>query len=300
VRLRFLLTLIIVMLFLNAHLSEHTAHALSVSSHGCAPLIPPAVPGTPIPTPAIPGRLLINEVLSLPESSWNCSEQNKAFSINNDSWVELYNPQSQPYNLYAAHASFDTGPNTLPDYLPLGAAIAPHGYLVLFPSVFSGILIIKANLRLIISGVTIDQISIPTLSPDQSYARIPDGSNSWQITDTPTIDARNNPSQLSPQSPQVSPTTSSPNQALTGSGNSTPTTLPVTGMQPAWSNLQFPSRVTTANVEMNSTPTTVSMTPTLSVHVNEDWDIHRRILLTVLMVALAIMLFWCWRLFSTP
>jgi hypothetical protein len=95
----------------------------------------------------------------------------------------LYNPQSQAYNLYAAHASFDTGPNTLPFYLPLGAVIAPHGYLVLFPSMFSGTLI-KANLRLIIAGVTIDQVTIPSLTIDQSYARIPDGSNSWQITNS--------------------------------------------------------------------------------------------------------------------
>ena len=65
-RLRFFLALIIVMLFLNAHLSAHIAHASSSSSHGCAPLTPPPVPGTPVPAPAIPGRLLINEVLSLP------------------------------------------------------------------------------------------------------------------------------------------------------------------------------------------------------------------------------------------
>jgi hypothetical protein len=293
VRLRFFLALIIVTLFLNAYLS----HASSGSSHGCAPHIPPPVPGNPVPTPAIPGRLVINEVLSLPESTWNCSEQDNSFSINNDSWVELYNPQSQPYNLFAAHASFDTGPNTLTVYLPLGAAIAPHGYLVLFPSVFSDTLIIKANLRLMIAGVIIDQISIPTLPLDQSYARIPDGSNFWQITNTPTIDARNHASQLSPQ---VSPTASSPNQDLAGSGYSTPTTLPVAGMQPAWSNLQFPTRVTAATAEMNSTPTTLTTSPTLSVPVNYGWDIHRRILLTVLMVALALMLFWCWRLFSTP
>jgi hypothetical protein len=38
-----------------------------------------------------------------------------------------------------AHASFDTGPNTLAYNLPLGAAIAPHGYLVLFPAGYSGI-----------------------------------------------------------------------------------------------------------------------------------------------------------------
>ncbi len=168
---------------------------------------------------------------------------------------------------------------------------------MLFPSVFSGTLIIKANLRLIIAGVTIDQVNIPSLPIDQSYARITDGSKFWHITNTPTIDASNNPS---PPGPLASPTTSSPNQGPSGSGYSTPTTLPVAGTQPAWSNLQFPTPATAATVDVNSTPTTLTTSPTLTVPVNDGWDIQRRILLTALMVALALMLFWCWRLFSTP
>ena len=177
-RLRILMVLLVVAFFL----SIYPSHA-SASIHRCASPIPPPVPGSPIPAPAIPGRLLINEVLSTPGSTWNCSESNKTFSITGDSWVELYNPQSQPNNLYAAHASFDTGPNTLSYYLPLGAAIAQHGYLVIFPAVYSGI-IIQANLRPVIGGVTIDQVNIPTLTTDRSFARIPDGSNFWQITNS--------------------------------------------------------------------------------------------------------------------
>src|SRR6266516_4292743 len=237
VRLRILIALLVVALFLNTY----TLHASSASIHGCATPIPPSIPGSPIPAPAIPGKLLINEVLSIPGSTWNCSEPNKTFSISDDSWVELYNPQSQAYNLYAAHASFDTGPNTLPFYLPVGAVIAPHGYLVLFPSMFSGTLI-KANLRLIVAGVTIDQIHIPSLPVDQSYARIPNGSNLWKITNTPTIDASNNMSQLSPL---VSPTASSPNQSPAGSGYATSTPAPIKGTQTVWSNLQFPTSVAT-------------------------------------------------------
>lgn len=91
--------------------------------------------------------------------------------IHNDDWVELYNPQSQPYNLYAAHAELDTGPGTLAFYLPLGAVISSHGYLVIFPSTLSGSLIVQSHLRLIIAGITIDQIDVPSLPPDQSYAR---------------------------------------------------------------------------------------------------------------------------------
>jgi hypothetical protein len=271
VRLRFFLVLFLVFFIVIVILNTHISHIAYASTHGCAPLIPPPVPGSPVPAPASPGIVLINEVLSMPGSNWICPEQNKTISINNDSWVELYNPKSQPFNLYAAHASFDTGPNTLPSYLPLGAVIAPHGYLVLFPSVFSGTLIIKANLRLIIAGVTINQINIPSLPIDQSYARIADGSNFWHITNTPTIDATNNASQ---PGPLASPTASSPNQGPSGSGYSTPITLPVAGTQPAWSNLQFPRPATAATVDVNSTATTLTASPALAVPVSDGWDIR--------------------------
>jgi hypothetical protein len=285
VRLRIFTALLIVALFLNAH----TSHASSAGIHGCASPIPPPIPGSPVPAPAIPGRLLINEALSTPGSTWNCSEPNKTFSLSGDSWVELYNPQSQPYNLYAAHASFDTGPNTLPYYLPSGAAIAPHGYLVIFPAVYSGTRIIQADLRLIIAGVTIDQVNIPTLTTDQSFARIPDGSNFWRITNTPTIDTSNTSS-------QVIPAGSSPNQGTGGFGNATPTSAPITGTQTVWSTLQLPTPVATAISASNPTLTAVS---TSTTSVNDGWDTPRRILLTTLAVALALMLFWCWRLFNT-
>ena len=287
-RLHILIVLLVIALFLNAH----TSHASSTSIHGCASPIPPPIRGSPVPAPAIPGRVLINEVLSIPGSTWNCSEPNKTFSISGDSWVELYNPQSQPYNLYAAHASFDTGPNTLSYYLPSGAAIAPHGYLVIFPAVYSGTIIIQADLRLVIAGVTIDQVNIPTLTTDQSFARIPDGSNFWQITNTPTIDTSNTAS-------QVNPTVSAPNQGSVGFGNAPPTSAPPTsapipGTQTVWSNLQFPTPVATATSTSYPTLTAVSTSKTST---NDGWETPRRILLTTLAVALALMLFWCRRLF---
>jgi hypothetical protein len=286
VRLRFFTALLIVALFLNAH----TSRASFASTHGCAPPIPPPVPGSPVPAPAIPGSLLINEVLSTPGSTWNCSELNQKYVFGDDAWVELYNPESQPYNLFAAHASFDTGPNTPAYYLPLGAAIAPHGYLVLFPAGYSGIRIIQANLRLVIAGVTIDQVNIPALPTDQSFARIPDGSNFWRITNTPTIDTSNSAS-------QVSPTASSSDQGSGGFGNATPTSAPITGTQTVWSNLQLPTPVDTATSVAKLTSTTVS---TSSTPVNDGGDTPRRILLTTLAVLLAMMLFWCWRLFNMP
>ena len=91
-RLRFFTALLIVALFLNAT----TPRALSASIHGCASPNPPPVPGSPATAPAIPGWLLINEVLLTPASTWNCSEPNGTFTPGRNAWVELYNPQSQP------------------------------------------------------------------------------------------------------------------------------------------------------------------------------------------------------------
>ncbi len=291
-RLRFFLALFLAMFFLISHFSTLISHASSVSTHGCAPLIPQSIPGSPLPAPAVPGKLLINEVLSLPGSRWNCSEQNNSYSITSDSWVELYNPQTQPYNLYTAHATFDIGSSTMPFYLPLGSVIAAHGYLVLFPSMFSGTLI-NANVRLLIGGVTIDQINIPSLPVDQSYARIPDGSNLWQITNAPTVGSSNN---ISQPGPSVSPTVSSPNQGPAGSGYATSTPAPIIGTQTVWRSLQFPTSVA---IETPVTKPTVAYTSPLSPPMNDGWDTPHRILITTLLVTLALMLFWCWKLFTS-
>ena len=291
-RLRFVLAVFLVLFIVTCQCSSLISHASPASTHGCAPLNPPPVPGSPLPAPAIHGKLLINEVLSLPGSRWNCSEPQNSYSITRDSWIELYNPQSQPYNLYTSHATIETGSGTTPFYLPLGSVIAPHGYLVLFPSMFSGTLI-NANVRLLIGGVTIDQINIPSLPVDQSYARIPDGSNLWQITNTPTIDSSNNPSQLNPV---VSPTASSFNQGPAGSGYATATPAPIIGTQTVWSSLQFPTPVV---IETPATKPTAANTSPLSPPVNDGWDTPHRILITTLIVTLALMLFWCWKLFTS-
>jgi hypothetical protein len=56
------------------------------------------------------------------------------------------------------------------------------------------------TLRFLIGDTTIDQVSLPALGADQSYARVPDGSNTWEITKSPTINASNTPLQPTPTS----------------------------------------------------------------------------------------------------
>lgn len=290
---RFLLMLFLAFFFMAIHFSTLTSHASPSSMHACAPLTPPSVPGSSVPAPAIPAKLLINEVLSYPGSRWNCSEPLNTYSITNDSWVELYNPQNEAYDLYAVHATFEISSSAKPFYLPLGSIIAPHSYLVLFLSTFSGTPI-NANVRLLIEGVTIDQIVIPSLKIDQSYARIPNGSSSWQITNTPTIDASNS---ISQPGPVLNPTVSSYNKSPTGTRGASSTPTPILDTQTVWSSLQFPTPV---SIETPVTKSIVTNTPSLSTPVNNDWDTLHRILVTILVIALALILFWCSRLFTNP
>ncbi len=268
------------------------------AAHGCAPSTPPSVPGSPAPAPATEGVVLINEVLLNPQSRWNCSEPGSTFS-DQDAWVELYNPQNQSFNLYAAHAYLDSGPTTNPYYFPFGASIAAHGFLVIFPRIDATFVLRETStLRLLISGVTIDQITVPNLAGDQSYARIADGASKWQVTNTPTIDASNNSSQ--PTSTPTSSSTSTGNRGHGGQGNggTTKTNTPVVdGTQPAWVGLRLPMPTPvpgiTPTVSGSSTPLPSSPPPTSS-----GLDTPLRIALTTLLaIALVLTLFWCWRLF---
>jgi len=273
-----------------------SASAARTTGHGCAWPTPPGIPGSPSPAPAVPGIVVINEVLLVPNSTWNCAETPGTYFITTDSWLELYNTQNQPYDLYAAHTEIDSGPNTNAFTLPFGAAIAAHGYLVVFPRTNASFLSTETStLRLIIPNVVVDQVTVPQLGPDQSYARTSDGASSWQVTSTPTIDASNT-------SLQVTPTpTSPPNGHSGGSGNGsgntgTPTgnkTL-VNGNQPRWNKLQLPTETPTSS-SVTLLPTTVSSSSPSS---NTQFELVRRIALTILLIALALTLFWCWRKYS--
>ena len=233
----FAISIAFLLLFL---LNTTPGHASTTPRH-CAQPVPPSVSGSPGPAPATPGIVLINEVLNNPGSNWNCSEAANTYSLMTDAWVELYNPQNQPFNLYAAHTSLDAGPNTFTFHFPFGAAIAARGYLVVFPDTYAGMLNAGNNLRLTIGGSEIDQTSIPALAPDTSYARIPDGSANW-------------------------------------------------------TKLQLPATTDSSTTPAATTPLVTS--PTAS-SASSAWDVPRRILLTVLVVALALSLFWCWKVFSS-
>ncbi|GAC1378867.1 MAG: hypothetical protein NVS4B7_10470 [Ktedonobacteraceae bacterium] len=276
----------------------------NTGGHGCAPSVPPGIAGSPAPVPATSGIIDINEVLLVPHSTWNCSETGAYFTIT-DTWVELYNTQSQPFNLYAAHAVLDSGPYTNAFYFPFGASIAAHGFLVLFPRTSASFVATEtATLRLVINGMAVDQVTVPQLGPDQSYARTSDGASTWQITSAPTIDASNT-------SPQVTPTPTTAATSIKGYSGSSGNTrggissgtgsstyngnykkILANGVQPQWHNLQLPTVTSTAI--SNITPTTLSLP---SPSATAGLDLPQRIALTLLVIVLALTLFWCWRIF---
>ncbi|HEV7236831.1 MAG TPA: hypothetical protein VGN15_11655 [Ktedonobacteraceae bacterium] len=286
-----------------------TAPLLTTSyaaGHGCAQPVPPGIPGSPAPAPAASGIIVINEVLLYPHSTWNCSEHN-VYSTTTDSWIELYNTQNQPYNLYTAHTTITDDTNTTVYYLPFGASIAAHGYLVLFPYTTGQFRETSTpTLKLSISSVVVDQVSVPLLGLDQSYARTADGASTWQTSTLPTIDASNTslvvtPTTATSSSPTSVPTSSSSGgRSGTGQGGfMTPTRTSstdrvlVSGRQPQWSNMQLPT------VATMPTATLLQSSPAPSSPGNVGLDTTRRILLTILVIGLALTLFWCWWLYRS-
>ncbi len=288
-------------------LSSMTVSSVSgATKHGCTLGTPPPVAGTLVQPTATAHVVFINEVLPNPNSIWNCSDEG-AKSAQNDAWVELYNPQKQALDLYTVHSSLDSGPNTTQFYLPVGAALAAHGFLVVFPSIaiFAQLSSSASSslLRLLIGDTVVDQVSLFPLVSDTSYARIPDGGDSWQVTDTPTIDASNVPPTPTPKATRTSQSSSSAKMAdkkssaqqSTGTYNTgaiVNTSNQPIGTQPAWNALSVPA--TTPSVP-ETTPSTISNP---APQVNNAADLPQKILLTSLAAALLIGLFWCSRFFT--
>lgn len=285
----------------------------STVQHGCAPVTPPMVSGTLVQPAASRGVLFINEALLAPHSIWNCGEF-KTYDSGNDSWIEIYNAQDQPFDLYAVHTTIDCGANTNPFYLPFGSAIAPHGFLVLFPRMDGSFSSTEtATWRLLIGGTVVDEVKIPPMGEDQAYARVPDGGSTWAISSNPTIDSSNMASVVPPTATRTKAestatarvgkrnrgtvyegkgSNNSDGNSSGGNGAGTKSGQQIDGVQPAWKNLHHPNLVAT------TPPTAIQQAGNIfsQVH-NGELDVPHKILLTLLIIALGFTLLWCWRLF---
>lgn len=290
------LALGLIVLLLCAGLLGLPVPITRAQTHRCAPDVPPPVTN-PIPAQALPGFVLINEALSQPASNWNCSEPSGVFSQAKDSWIELYNPQNQAVNLYAAHARLSLNGGSTSAFLPFGSAIAADSFLVLFP--LEDQLTAPPtswNITLSIDGIMVDQAALPLLQPDQSYARVPDGGTVWLYAGTPTIDASNDSINQPP--------TPSPTKALkaTKTPGSSATAQPISsGTQPAWSQVQFPANPPTPTLAANlpPQPSEQPQSPPPQTQSN-NLSGGMIALLVFLSLLLTGTLAWCWRLFHAP
>lgn len=274
----------------------------SVTKHGCASPIPPTVTGPLVQPTTTYHTLLINEVLLAPHSTWNCSELAGKFTASNDTWLEIYNPSpNQAFDLYTSHAQLDSGPNTNAFLFPFGTAIPPSGFLTVFPLTDPSFQISALrDFRLLIMGIPIDEVTVPPLSADTSYARIPDGSATWQITTTPTIASTNLLVPLPTKTPTPSrKATTSLTNATTGSTqDALPPTLTdiASGTQPSWKDVQMPmvSTLTTLTPDTGNITNVAhsQVTPNLT-----NFDLSKKVVLTVLSVLLVSVLLWCFRIF---
>ncbi len=301
-----LIVLVCMLLALCTDLDLSQVHA--TTKHGCAPATPPPISGSAVQAPTTPGIVVINEVLNQPQTTWNCSEPAGVVSLQEDSWVELYNTQAQPLELSTAQAELSIDGETSWQYLPSGSALAGGGFLVLFP------LIDRTtpppttwHVVLAIGSTIIDQVTVPTLQPDQSYARVPDGSSTWEDTGTPTIDASNTLSNL----PATTTPTRTPKPANTPNTSSATAVDPAStatlteppkanyGTQPPWGLIQLPTSTPTSTPVPGSTPGS-SIAPAGSTNPPSATNGIALISITLLLLALAATIIWCWKLFHSP
>jgi hypothetical protein len=310
---RFLLSIVLIIASVALLILDMTtpyAQAASPSAPNCVSAISSPVPGTstPVSTPTAPGTLFINEVLTNPNMAWNCADLSPTpKDPSADTWVELYNAQNQMIELTTWHFNMsDTEGNNLTFTPPAASVIAAHGFLIVFPSID-----LTQNtyaLQLVIANTIIDSVRVPTLLPGQSYARIPDGSANWQVSNYPTIGASN---RLNPPVPTPTPTktkkTRIPRTKTPEAGRSSSRSYPTTvgsstadsrtndGLQPSWGAMQFPGGTASP-----STVATVKPASTTPQQPENASDLPKKIVISVSGVILAGALLWCWKHFLSP
>jgi hypothetical protein len=299
--------LILSVAFFDVLLSPTVAHA-----QACLPVISDSATPTATPQQATPQSsspsIVINEVLPLPRlAQLNCTLDS---AVPDGPWVELYNTQAQPQQL--VHAFLESGSNTNP-FLITNTYIPAHGFIVVFPSTDSTFIsTLTSTLKLKLNDTLLNQVDLPTspLPQDTSYARIPDGDPSWTIFTAPTIGQSNNPviATATPQ-PQKKPTTvatpktekktptnnSTSKQTQPSSSSSSPTSSMKSQMpqlQPNWKAVNLPTQIAT------STPTSTNVSSMAdTIHIPDTPDILKKLAISLLIIALALVLWWCRKLF---
>ena len=149
----------------------------------------------PTPTPsATPDRhsVTINEILPAPHAiDWN--GDGKVDS--GDEWVELYNSASAPVDVsgWALDDEADAGSHLY--FLPAGAVIAPHGYLLLFGKQTGlNFANTKDVVRLLYhNGELLEEFRYFATWADRSFSKTADGGQEWTYWYPPSPGRQNGP-----------------------------------------------------------------------------------------------------------
>ena len=121
-----------------------------------------------------------------------------------DDWIELYNYGDDAVDiggLYLADNLTSAGRWRIPDTNPSITTIPSHGYLLIWADEETGQGILHASFKLSAGGEQIglydaggnliDSVTFGPQNGNESYGRLPDGSDNWQVFTTPTPGAPN-------------------------------------------------------------------------------------------------------------
>src|SRR5579859_495484 len=180
----------------------------------------------PTPTSAQstdPSSIKLNEILTNPKKDWDCDGDTGA----HNQWIELANMSSSDVELSHLELCCYGPSNNQALLLSTADRISAHGFLVFFIDQIPPIpLFIGGGTLELLSadtGATLDTVGYPALGTDQSYARSPDGTGQWQISDTPTPGKSNS---FGAPAPTPTPTKRS-GSGGGGSDNGKPTATPI-------------------------------------------------------------------------
>jgi hypothetical protein len=283
---------------------------ISEPIHPCLATNAPTPTGTPVFLPSANHTLLINEVLLHPgKQSYQCNS-NTAYP-----WIELYNPQNQPVSFVQGSIIYSDQTDSQDLAITPANPIPAHGFYVFFfdkiekASTLNDATAISLNIR----GQVMDTVSLPPLTTDQSYIRMPDGSNQWQITYYPTVGSQNSlaPTQqptktsTATKTPATIPSTTVmtqiPYKQATGQASATRQgtgthVTPYSQIQPSWQALHFPN-VSHGSTGLSPSQQTVSIVPSQDKTVNAPQDIPKKVIQSLLICVLFLLCRWSYRLF---
>jgi len=163
----------------------------------------------------VQASLLLNEFYASPSSG-------------EDEWVEIYNDAAGPISVAGwqiAELAKDTIAN--PETISDDFIIPAHGFLRIVPSKLTLNNAGDTIYLLDPDGSIADIVAYPKLTANQSYARIPDGSDNWEKT-TPTPGLTNNPAAdaaaIQTHDPAASSSATLDPSTITAGGTTTPLT----------------------------------------------------------------------------